>query len=192
MLFQQISKLAEDTAHAKKKANLLINHILKRGTGQAEEDSLTVGDEEIPSGDIEAMVEAAESGLKGAHRWINSENKRISINDDEGEVTLNTITRSFVEDIEYGNETTRDVSVAALNVNNRTGRVYLHNAGHTVPFVVDKNADARTIKNLSKYLDKYANRTGATVNIKYVPIIHVDGRIKKILILDCYDIDDAA
>lgn len=153
LVFTQVSKLTRGASRAKDMANSLINRIIMRGTGQTAEASLTVGDEKIPSGDIEAMVEAAEGGLKIAHRWITSSNKKISVNDDNREVKLDINTRSFVEDIEYGQETTRDVSVAALNVNNRTGRVYLHDAGHTVPFFVHKKADGRTITNLSAYLD---------------------------------------
>lgn len=192
LLFEQVSKLKQGGEKATKKANFLLNRILLRGTGQAEEESLFVEGEEIPSGDIEAMVEAAEGGLKTAHRWITTGKKRISVNDDEGEVELDSHTRSFVEDTDYGQETTRDVSVAALNVNNRTGRVYLHDVGHTVPFLVHREAKGHTITNLSTYLDEYAHKTGATVNIRYRPLIHVDGRIKRLVIFDCFEIGDAA
>jgi hypothetical protein len=192
MLFEQVSKLAAGAEHATKKANALLNRILRRGTGQEDHLNLFVDGEEVPSGDIEAMVEAAEGGLKSAHRWITSGEKRIFVNDDEGEVELDSNTRTYVEDIEMGQETTRDVSVAALNVNNRTGRVYLHDEGRTVPFLVHREAVGHTITNLSTYLDEYAHKTGATVNIRYRPMIHVDGRIKRIIIFDCFEIGDAA
>ena len=192
MLFKQISKLTQGSEQAIRKANSLLNRIIMRGTGRAEEGSLLVGGEEIPSGDIEAMVEASEGGLKVAHRWITTGQKRISVNDDEGEVELDIETRSYVEDIETGQEMTRDVSVAALNVNNRTGRVYLHDAGHTVPFFIHKDAVGRTITNLSTYLDEYAHKTGATVNIRYRPLIHNDGRVKRLIVFDCFEIGDAA
>ena len=62
LLFEQISQLGEGTGHAMKKANALLNRIIRRGTGQAEFEPLNVDDEVISSGDIEAMVEAAEGG----------------------------------------------------------------------------------------------------------------------------------
>jgi hypothetical protein len=192
MLFEQVSKITHGAAHAKRKADALLNRVIRRGTGQAEHENLAVDDEVIPSGDIEAMVEAAEGGLKSAHRWITSGNKRIYVNDDQGEVELNSETRTYVEDVEMGQEVTRDVSVAALNVNNRTGRVYLHDEGRTVPFLIHRQAEGRTITTLSTFLDEYAHKTGATVNIRYRPMVHIDGRIKRIIIFDCFEIGDAA
>ena len=192
MVFEQVSKLTQGAGQAKKKADVLMNRILRRGTGQAENEELVIGDEVIPSGDIDAMVEAAQGGLKSAHRWITSDQKTISVDDDGGVVELALETREYVEETDYGEETTRDVSVAALNVNNRTGRVYLHDEGRTVAFRVHRDATDRTITNLSTYLDEYAHKTGATVNVRYRPLIHVDERIKKIIIFDCFSIEDAA
>lgn len=192
LLFEQISKMTEGAAHAKHVADALLNRILKRGTGQGEFDELQVGEQIIPPGDIEAMVEAAEAGIKSAHRWISSGQKTISINDDDGEVELDLETRAYVESVNMGNEVTRDVSVAALNVNNRTGRVYLHDEGRTIPFLVHREAEGHTITNLSTYLDEYAHKTGATVNIRYRPMVHSDGRVTRLIIFDCFDIQDAA
>ncbi len=192
MVFENVSKMAQGAGHARRKANAVMSRILRRGTGQAEEGALVVDDEIVPSGDIDAMVEASEGGLKAAHRWITSGQKKISVNDDQGEVELDENTREYVEGTDTGEETTRDVSVAALNVNNRTGRVYVHDEGRTIPFLVHRDATGRTITNLSTYLDEYAHKTGATVNIRYLPLIHTDGRTKRLIIFDCFDIEEAA
>lgn len=87
---------------------------------------------------------------------------------------------------------TQDVSVGALNVNSRNGRVYFHDLGRTVPFYVSREADNRTIPTLSRFLTQYAERTGATVNIQFRRIKYPDGRLKKIIIYDCFAIGDAA
>lgn len=194
MLFENISKLASDiqSASAKFKANAIINRIIRRGTGQAAHEELEVQGEVIPPGDIEAMVEAAEGALKGAHRWIDRDAKTITVIDGGDETDLNMVTRNYVEEEIIGPENTLDVSVAALNVNNGTGRVYLYDEGRTVPFLVHRDAHARTITNLSIYLNQYARKTGATVNIRFRPMSHIDGRIKRLIIFDCFDIQDAA
>ena len=194
MLFENISKMVAQAqaATAKAKANAIISRIIGRGTGQAEHDELVVDGEVIPPGDIEAMVEAAEGGLKGAHRWIDRDSKKITVIDGDDTISLDTATRTYVEEEYIGDEQTRDVSVAALNVNNKTGRVFLFDEGRTVPFLVHRDAAGRTITNLSIYLNQYARKTGAKVNIRFRPMTHIDGRIKRLVIFDCFDIQDAA
>lgn len=194
MLFENISKMTKsiETSSAKMKADAIITRILERGTGQVDHEELLVDGEIVPRGDIDAMVEASEGGLKTAHRWINTSAKSISVLDGGDSVKLDETTKKYVEEEIMGDEQTRDVSVAALNVNNRTGRVFLFDEGRTVPFLVHRDAAGRTVTNLSKYLNKYAEKTGATVNIRFRPMTHVDDRIKRLIIFDCFDIRDAA
>ena len=70
---------------------------------------------------------------------------------------------------EYPDEitSTQDVSVGALNVNSRNGRVFFHDLGRTVPFYVPRDAESRTVPTLSRFLTQYAEKTGATVNINF-------------------------
>lgn len=91
-----------------------------------------------------------------------------------------------------GDENTQDVSVAALNVNSKNGRVFLFDENRTVPFLVHREAAPRTIPVLSRYLSQYAQKTGATVNIRYRPVKHIDGRTKRLIVFDCFDVRDAA
>ena len=86
----------------------------------------------------------------------------------------------------------QDVSVGALNVNSRNGRVFFHDLGRTVPFYVPRDAEPRTIPILSRYLTQYAEKTGATVNIRFRRVRYADERLKRIIIYDCYSIRDAA
>jgi aromatic ring-opening dioxygenase LigB subunit len=108
-------------------------------------------------------------------------------------VDFNQRTKQYLKDeiIEEG-ESTQDVSVAALNANSKYGRVFFLDLGRTIPFRVDKNAVARTVPNLSRYLTQYVDNTGATVNIRFKKVLHVDGRLKRIIISDCYGIEGIA
>jgi hypothetical protein len=154
MLFDYASRIVDQAAAsvAKLKAEELFNFLIRRGTGQVDEDELVVGEETIPSGDIAAMGEAAESGLKAAHRWIDSEGKVISLIDGDDATKLDLETKYYVEEEIMGDETTQDVSVAALNANSKNGRVFLVDQQRTVPFIVHRDAHPQTIANLSRYL----------------------------------------
>ncbi|WP_417319942.1 hypothetical protein [Erythrobacter aureus] len=194
MVFDNIAQAMDSNSAQRVKAisAALIQRLTRRGTGQASGDALVVDGETIPSGDIDAMAEASEAGLKAAHRWIDSTSKKITLSNSGGNTELDTSTREYVETEVDGEETTKDVSVAALNVNSRNGRVYFNDEKRTVPFLVHRDAEARTMPNLSKYLNEYALKTGEKVNIRYRPFEHIDGRTKRIVIYDCYDVADAA
>jgi len=194
MLFDYASRMVDRVKadEAKTKAEALFNFLVRRGTGQEDAEDLIVEGTLIPSGDIAAMSEAAESGLKAAHRWIDLDNKRIDVIDHDDVTSLDLATKRYVEEEEMGDEVTRDVSVAAMNVNSKNGRVFLLDEQRTVPFLVHKDAEPRTVTNLTRYLTKYAERTGERVNIRYRPIRHIDGRLKRLIIFDCFDVRDAA
>jgi hypothetical protein len=194
MLFDYASRIvnAAQSFEAKEKAEALFSFLVRRGTGQTDEEELTVDDEIIPSGDIAAMSEAAESALKASHRWIDRGEKTITVFDGDDSTTLDLDTKEYVEEEVIGDEATRDVRVAAINVNSKNGRVFLLDEHRTVPFIVHKDAAPRTVTNLSNYIPKYAKKTNETVNIRYRPVRHIDERIKRLIIFDCFEVDDAA
>ena len=195
MIFDYASRIADalEFDAKKTKAEAIFNHLVARGTGQTDEDGdLPVGEDVVPSGDIAAMSEASEAGLKAAHRWIDRDNKTVKVIDGEDHIQIDSGTKNYVEEEIIGDEITRDVSVAAMNVNSKNGRVYLFDEHRTVPFLVHKDAEPRTITNLSRYLPEYAEKTGHTVNIRYRPVSHIDGKTKRLIIFDCFEIDDAA
>lgn len=194
MLFENVAKSLDSNSAQRVKAvsSSLIDRLLKRGTGQTDDAELVVDGQVIPSGDIDAMAEASEAGLKAAHRWINSEQKKIIVSGSGGKAKLNSETREYVETEVDSGEAVQDVSVAALNVNSKNGRAYFYDEHRTIPFIVHRDAEPRTMSNLSKYLNEYARKTGATVNIRFRRIDHIDGRTKRIIIFDCYDVADAA
>lgn len=194
MLFDYASRITDQIASsdAKTKAEALFNFLIRRGTGQTEDEDLEVEGVTIPSGDVAAMAEASESALKAAHRWIDRDSKSISVFDGDTPTRLDEGTREYVEEEIMGEEQTRDVTVAAINANSKNGRVYLFDEHRTVPFLIHKEAEPGTMATLSKFLPKYVARTNETVNIRFRPVLHIDGRIKRLIIFDSVDITDAA
>lgn len=196
VLTKEVARLSSVAANARatKNARKLFRHVIARALGQAEEGPLTLGGTEVPSGTIDVLAEAATPGLERSHSWIDTRAKRIVINDNDiKKVRLDSATRDYLKSEEIDEQpTTQDVSVGALNVNSRNGRVYFHDLGRTVPFFVPRTAEERTIPTLSRYLTQYAEKTGATVNIQFRRIKYPDGRLKKVIIYDCYSLEDAA
>lgn len=82
------------------------------------------------------------------------------------------------------------MSVAALNVNARTGRVFFFDLGRTIPFRVPADAAPKTIANLSRFLTRYAEKDPKRVDISFKRITYQDGRLKRIVIVDCDQIDE--
>lgn len=194
MLFDYASRIVDRVIgnSAEVKGEALFNFLVKRGTGKIDAEELQVDGTNIPAGDLAAMSEASESALKAAHRWINQNGKKISVIDGDDHAVLDSQTKIYVEEEEIGGEDTRDVSVASMNVNSKNGRVYLLDEHRTVPFIVHKAAAPRTVTNLSRYLLKYAEKTGDTVNIRYRPVRHIDGRLKRLIVFDCFDVRGVA
>ena len=192
LIIKEVSGAADQAVAAlqRTKARALFRRVIRRGLGDAAEEDLIVHDETFHSGTIDALAEASEPALRRAHRWVDDD-RNISLEFDDLEKI--DFTQETKEYLEFENvdqsEVAQDVSVAALNVNNRTGRVYFLDLGRTVPFKVIRNAAARTIPNLAQYLSEYADKTGATVNIRFQRVSSADDRLKKILISDCYPIE---
>ncbi|UVO54902.1 hypothetical protein [Sphingomonas sp. SUN039] len=191
LIFSTVARNAGQANALADKASKLLRRVIRRATGQVAERDLTVGDTIIPAGDIDVLAEAVEPSLRRGHAWIDSRGKKISIKSDGYPATLlNSETREYLETEEEAEELdVQDVSVGAVNVNGRSGRVFFHDLGRTVPFRAPKTATARTIPTLSRFLVQYADKTGATVNINFRRIFYPDQRLKRVLIYDCYPIE---
>lgn len=191
-IISAISNLPDNVqaAAAKVRASKLLQRVLERAVGHADYEVLDLGEVIVPPGDIDILTEAATPALKKVHRWIDSNGKSISVTPDGRRgIRFDRESREYLEneDVDVA-ETVQDVSVGALNVNSRNGRVFFHDIGRTVPFFVPRNATNRTVTTLSQYLTEYAERTGATVNIRFRRVRYPDGRLKRIIISDCYPI----
>jgi len=165
-----------------------------RATGSAEDSDALVGDRAYRSGDIDALSEAVSPSLLRGHAWIGHHEQRITIKTGrELLVGFDQKSKEYLKnEIFEEGLSVQDVSIAALNVNSKHGRAFFFDLGRTIPFRAHRNANGRTIPNISRYLTQYAEKTGATVNIQFQKILFVDGRIKRILIYDCYGIGDEA
>jgi len=195
IIIKEVSRLANDAQAATQRlrASRLLDRVLRRATGQAQQIALAVDDLDVPEGTIDALAEASTSGLQRTHRWIDANGKSITVEPDNGQPFRFTAeTKEYLEtEIVSPAEDVQDVSVGALNVNSRNGRAFFHDLGRTVPFWVPRDATARTIPTLSRYLTQYAERTGATVNIRFRRVTYPDGRLKRLVVSDCYALDGA-
>lgn len=169
----------------------LMKEVWGRATGSGKEGDFEVGDRTFRGGDIDALTEAVTPSLLRGHAWIDDHRQRIAIKTGHQIlVDFSKGTKEYLKnEIFEEGESQQDVSVAALNANSKHGRVFFHDLGRTIPFRVHKDADARTVPNISRYLTQYVDKTGATVSIRFKKIFHIDGRLKRIVIYDCFGIE---
>lgn len=164
----------------------------QRAIGIGEEGDLETEAANYRSGDLDALADALSPSLLRGHSWIDHPQQIIKIRTGRQIISeFNQLTkRHLKEEIFEDDVNNQDVSVAALNVNARTGRVFFFNLGRTIPFRVPKDANGQTIPNLSIYLTKYAEKNPKRVNIEFQKISRLDGTLKRILIKNCKEIDE--
>lgn len=146
------------------------------------------------SGDIDALVEAVEPALKKGHYGIGETASKIVIREEtkrEVIVTFDKKSKQYLLDSEKDDDSAQDVSISALNVNDRTGRAFFLDLRRTIPFKISRDADAKTIIVLSRALDRYANKHPAPINIVFTPIRAIDGRLKRIIVHSAEDITES-
>lgn len=189
-IFDVVANGVATTQRAAIATKKLLEHVVRRGSGQTGQADLRVGDFYIPEGDIDALAEATEPSLRRAHSWIDSSNKIIEIGElSSRTVQLTETTKEYLyNEIMEDEPSIQDVTVGALNVNGRTGRVYFRDLGRTVPFKIGRYATGRTIRNLARYLTEYAERSDKTVNIRFFKVLYPDRRLKRIVIEDCFPV----
>ncbi|MBV8972287.1 MAG: hypothetical protein JO290_08345 [Sphingomonadaceae bacterium] len=166
----------------------LLARVWKRAVGRERESPLNFDGAHIGAGDIDALAEAVEPALTRGHQWIRSSGQQIVISGNNNQVAIfdSSSKEYLVNEVIAEGYDIQDVSVASLNVNSRRGRVYLADLGRTVPFTTARDATPRTIPTLAEYLSEYADNSGATVNIKFQRVYYQDGRLKRLIVQDCY------
>lgn len=170
----------------------VIKAVWKRATGTGVDGDVAAGDRLYRAGDIDALTEAVSPSLLKGHAWIGAPEKRITIRAGrELLAEFNGHTKDHLQNEIFAEGlSVQDVSIAALNVNSRHGRAYLFDIGRTVPFRVDREAAGRTIPTLARFLSEYAERNAATVSIRFQKVLHVGGRVKRLVIYDCFEMDE--
>ncbi|GKS02371.1 DUF7946 domain-containing protein [Sphingomonas aquatilis] len=146
------------------------------------------------SGDIDALVEAVEPALKKAHYGIGQTVRKIVIQESTSRkviVTFDSASKDYLLDSVEGDDSAQDVSISALNVNDRTGRAYFADLNRTIPFRVSKDAEPDTMTVLSGALDRYAKKKGVPTRIYFTRVEAIDERLKRVVIFKAEDVADA-
>lgn len=166
--------------------NSLVSQSFKRVCGlfRDEQTDETRRIRNLPSGDLEALVDAIEPSVERAHGVVGEGANRIMMKRDRTALfEMNQQTKLYVQqNIMSEDMIERDVTVGALNVNSGNGRVYLPELGKTVPFSIVKEPEAGTYEALSSGLNRYARGIPGLVTISCREILTADGRIKKLII----------
>ncbi|GEM_PF-2647920 len=145
------------------------------------------------SGDLNALVEAVEPALKKGHYGVGETASEIVITETTTRsviVTFDRNSKDYLERDVHAAEDGQDVSISALNVNDRTGRAFFLDLGRTIPFRVSKDAHPETLTTLSAAINRYANRNPAPIRIEFERIEAIDGRLKRIVIYKATDISE--
>lgn len=138
-------------------------------------------------GDLEALADATEPGLRQAHAIIRNGADRMEIIGKKDQpisifdgATKDYISQSIVDD----EVIVKDVSVAAFNANSGHGRVFDHELGRTVAIYIPEHSQKAFKSVLGWGLNEYAKGTSQTISVKFSRILAWDGRPKKYIILD--------
>lgn len=150
-------------------------------------DNLVSSDEKklskLPSGDREALIDKIEAPMKRAHAVIDDGASTLSIKKGYTPLlTLNSMTKAYVNADLLTDEQVWMASVGAYNANTGNGRVYLPKIGKTVPFWAPKGLDPNTYAAISLSLDRYVNGLGSVIEMAGTESQSTDGRIKKLII----------
>lgn len=166
--------------------NGLIKHAYKRVCGLIDSDEKIENQklERLPSGDIEAVIDAIEPSVKRAHSAINSGADSLTFQRARTPIiTMDGATKEFINtNIIVPGITRQTVSIGALNVNSGNGRAYLPETGKTVPFSVVKEPANGTYGVLSQSLNHYARGRDSQIYVDCREVLGVDGRTKKLII----------
>jgi len=162
----------------------LLRRVGNRATGTATKADETAAIEQRHPGNFDALVEAAEPGLVRAHRVV-TEHTNLTFSAGSFSFSFDRHTKEYIQTNELDKNTTKAVgNVASLNVNSRTGRIFLNELGRGVPFLVHKDSDPQTAVALARSLENYASTrlANSDIEITFRATRAADGTIKKILI----------
>lgn len=171
-----------------------IYSIIKRSIGHKAEDDIEEleSKRKLNAGDMAALVDAITPAMREAHTTIGSGAHNIYvINGSRNVIHFNAATKAYVHtSIDDDEVHVRDFSIASFNANTGNGRAFDYEAGHTVAFILDEEADAATINAITESMRRYAhsrrlgNDLSSRLTLKYSAIYAPDKKIKKIRIFE--------
>lgn len=168
----------------------IINRCIGRGASERVEALEASG--RLNAGDMAALVDAIEPVMREAHTSIgNGAHNVFIISGDRNVVHLNAATKAYVNtSVDDDEVLQKDFSIASFNANTGNGRAFDYEAGHTVAFNLDDEADAKTINAITESMRSYAHKrrlgsdTSSRVAITYSAVYSADRRLKKIKIFE--------
>lgn len=178
---------AYTVATATDSINAFIKYCFKRTVGLFEDVDSKEYDKlrkKLPSGDLEANLDAIEPSLKRAHEVIGDGAGSLQISRSRTPLlTLNKSTKDYVNTNIYGDsEVEKTVSIGALNVNTGNGSAFIPEIGKTAPFTIVKEPSPGTYEILSTSLYNYAKGLPSHIIITCTEVFSLDNRIKKLVI----------
>ncbi len=182
-----------------------VKRVFSRTVGEdaSSEDDADQAIEDARPGDVDALVDAVEPAIRMAHTSINAgAGNIVLISGHNNVVNFTPRTKRYVEDSIRSDHLERlDVSVGSFNANSKYGRVFVHDLGKTVPFVIANEANPRTMAVISYGLDLYVTKLGkirrykdnisSDISITFRRVVAVDGRTKMFIIYDAIKIEEA-
>ncbi|MCJ8190859.1 DUF7946 domain-containing protein [Sphingomicrobium aestuariivivum] len=142
-------------------------------------------------GDINALIEAVEPALKKSHYGVGDTTAKITLREEHTQeiiVRFDNESKLYLTQDIAADDDVQQVSISALNANDRTGRAYFLDLKRTVPFRISKHAAPDTLSILSRSLDDYVNEDPSPVQISFERIEAADGRLKRVVIYKAEDV----
>ncbi|WP_157234710.1 DUF7946 domain-containing protein [Methylosinus sp. LW4] len=169
----------------------LIASVSRRAVGQGALGSIKKleNSEQLPFGDVEALVDAVEPALRDAHRSVGYGARRISLQRNGNNIVeFDSATKDYINYSEVDTEIHAKLfSVGGFDANSGYGRVFDFDEGRTIPFQLMKDADRITIDCILNSMSSYTRkrRLGdelvSAVAFQYRTVVAQDGRVKKLL-----------
>jgi hypothetical protein len=167
--------------------NFVLRHVFLRACGlyqgESQVDSRKLA--KLPSGDVEALVDAVEPSVSRAHGIIGEGASSLILQKARTPIIeMDAATKEYVRTSLIDDAVAiEDLSVGALNVNSGNGRVYFESIGKTAPFSVVREPLPGTYEALSQSLTNYARGIQSRVPVAYRAVMAVDGRVKKLIVI---------
>jgi hypothetical protein len=136
-------------------------------------------------GDLEALTNACEPAISEAHSSIGlGVNNIVVIRNNNYITTFDRSTKEYVRTSHQQHEELIAGNVSRLNVNQKSGGIYLDEEGRVVPFSIARDAVPRTLQALGASVNAYAKPESVSARVRRV--VAPDGRIKKLIIYDAW------
>ncbi len=138
-------------------------------------------------GDLEALTDACEPAILEAHSSIGlGVNNIVVIGNNNYIATFDRSTKEYVRASHQQHEELIAGNVSRLNVNQKSGGIYLIEEGRVVPFSIARDANPRTLGALGTSVNAYAAGKPESVSARVRRVVAPDGRIKKFIIYDAW------